>query len=262
VEKEKDMKLSVIVPSIRSEKLITLYNSVLKSFSGNFEFIVISPYDEPENLNIFENIRWIKSFRSPIACQQIGLIESKGDWITWAADDGEYLPGALDESFRLLGEYADNYKYVVMGKYLEGENPQKMDTNWYYILSNHDSMKLGGVPQNAWMLNCGVVSRELCIEVGGWDSARFQVCPMAYNDFAIRIQKNKAIFIIQDKIMFKCSHLPGMEGDHGPIHLAQTLFDQPIFTGLYMKPFDRIKIDINNWEESSEVWNMRQFKKG
>lgn len=249
------MKLSVLVPSIRTENLKRLYDSVGSAFSGTFEFIVISPYDLPSELNQ-DNVKLIKSWRSPIACQQQGLMQSQGEYITWAADDGVYLPGSLDESFKILD--GEDYKTVVMGKYLEGDTPVNMESNWYYTLCNHDSMKsLPGIPEDSLMLNCGLVSKQLLFELGGWDCFRFQVCPMAYNDFAIRAQKFGAKFIIQSMLMFKCSHEPGMMGTHGPIHVAQTNHDEPVFRGLYGIIYDRNVIDINNWENTPEKWGIR-----
>lgn len=259
MEKESFMKLSVIVPSIRTKNLNDLYNSINDActFAINpWEMIVISPYDLPEYLKNMDNVKIINSFRSPIACQQQGLMEARGEYISWAADDGKYMPDSLNQSFKLLE--GKDYTYLVMGKYFEGDNPQKMDTNWYYVLSNHDSMKgLANLPDDSLMLNCGVVSHQLLLELGGWDAFRFQVCPMAYNDFAVRARKFGAKFIIQDDIMFKCSHMPGLTGDHAPIHIAQIKCDEPTFRALYNIPHERIKIPLDNWKETDEVWKGR-----
>lgn len=252
-------KLSVLVPSIRPGNLISLYNSIKMSFSGEFEMIVAGPYELPTPLAALPNVKWIKTFRSPIAAQQEALIHSTGEWISWMADDGVALPGMLDESFKLLE--GKGYKWIVVSKYQEGDNPVDMDTDKYYFLRHHDSMRLPGVPTPAMLLNCGLVSCQLLMGMGGWEASRFQVCPMSYNDFSIRAFKFGAEWILQDKPVFKCSHLPGGQGDHLPIHIAQTEYDQPVFTGIYSTLHDRMVIDINNWKESPEVWDLR-FKEG
>jgi hypothetical protein len=248
-------KLSVLVPSIRTGNLIRLYESIKGSFSKEFEMIVASPYELPPPLAILPNVKWIKTFRSPIAAQQEALIHSTGKWVSWAADDGIYLPNCLDESFELL--QGKDYKTIIVSKYHEGDNQQGMDDDKYYLLHTHDTMRLMGVPMPCLLLNCGLVSRQLLMELGGWEASRFQACPISYNDFSIRAFKYGANWILQDKPVFKCSHEPGMTGTHGPIHIAQTQHDQPIFSGIYSNINDRMVIDIDNWKQSDEVWTIR-----
>ncbi len=253
------MKLSIICPGIRVNNWQQLYNSILKSFHcQEWEIIFVGPYPLPEELWDQPNTRCIQDWGSPIRCQQIGLLESRGEWITWAADDGEYLPHALDIAFH-RGEYCGDDKIVVMGKYQEGEDKTNhMMAKEYYILANHDASRSKWLPKEYLMLNCGIVKREILMHLGGWDCG-FEVCPMAYNDLAIRLQNHGCKFIIQDECMFKCSHLPGHAGDHGPVHDAQILFDQPRFRDIYSQSESatRARIDLNTWQGSPRVWERR-----
>jgi hypothetical protein len=253
-----DYKLTMLCPGIRTEKWERLYNSVIDSFHGDFEMIFISPYEFPDKLKQVKgnNVRLIHDWGTPIRCQQIGLIESKGEWIAWTSDDGVFLPGALDKAFEIVKD--KDYKTIVTGKYTEGDNAYSMLNDKYYILNNHDACNLPFVPRETYMLNVGIVSRQLLIELGGWD-CQFEVCPMAYNDFAIRAKNYGAEFIMQDELMFKCSHLPGTMGDHGPIHYAQTQHDQPIFTLIYCdeEKSKRTTIDIENWKNVPSRWERR-----
>jgi hypothetical protein len=253
------VKLSVLVPSIRTENLKNLYDSIKQSFSEEFEFIVASPYDLPWVLKDIYNVKLIKTYRSPLAAQQQALIQSTGEWIIWCADDGECLPDMLDDSFKLLE--GKDYKTIIVSKYLEGNNPVGMENKEYYMLHTHDNMRLKGVPINAMLLNCGVVSNQLLVELGGWDASKFEVCPMGYTDFSIRALKYGAEFILQDKPVFKCSHEPGLEGSHAPIHNAQTRKDEPIFKMIYYKENDRMVIPLDNWKQTEEVWS-RRFNEG
>jgi len=191
------------------------------------------------------NMRYIKSFRSPIACQQIGLVEAKGEYITWAADDGHYVPGALDESFKLLE--GKDYKTIILGKYIEGDFAveNKLQCNGYYRQKYHkDYAWLPGIPKEAYILNW-------------WDAENFEVCPMAYHDFSIRTQKYGCKVVVQDQIMFECGHMPGHVGDHGPIHEAQINRDHPTYFKMYIPKSDRVMIDVNNWQKSQEYWKER-----
>lgn len=258
-------KLTILCPGIRVANWERLYRSIETSFSGSWEIIFIGPYDIPQYLKETlyaegkDNFKYIKDWGSPIRCQQIGLTFSDGEYINWAADDGVFLPGALDVGFRMLENL--NYKTVVMGKYYEGNNDGDMpmqDTK-YYVLSNHDASRSKYIPTKYLMLNVGLVSRQLLMEVGGWDASTFEVCPMAYNDLAIRLQRYSCNFIVQDDMMFKCSHLPGHAGDHGPIHDGQVYHDQPAFMDIYEDEgcINRITIPIDNWQSAPEKWQRR-----
>lgn len=253
------MKLSVLVPGIRNKNWQKLYDSIKESFKESFEIIFIGPYDLPYEMRFQQNIKYIKDWGSPIRCQQIGLINSIGEYITWAADDGVYTLGSLDIAFYKLKGL--DHMNLVMGKYIEGQDDgdMPMKNNEYYNLKNHDASRLLGLPRPTyWMLNVGVVPRKLLIEIGGWD-CQFEVCPMSYNDLAIRLQNYGINFIIQDEIMYKCTHMPGHTGDHGPVHDAQVFHDQPIFNMIYRKPdsINRTIIDINNWKNVPERWERR-----
>lgn len=251
------MKLSVLVPSIRPQNLQVLYDSIKGSFSGEYEMIVIGPNGLPDSLKNVDNVKYIEDWGNPIRSQQIGLLKSKGEYIAWAADDGIWVEGALDIAFtKVQGE---PYTTVVMGKYYEGNtiNNPAMQSDDYYYLGNHAASST--IPKHYLMLNVGIVSREILIEVGGWDAQMFEVCPCAYSDLAIRLQNNGCKFIIQNEVMFKCSHMPGTTGDHGPINDGQIDHDEPLFRYIYSKPesVNRVKIDINNWEKAAKKWSRR-----
>lgn len=252
-------QLSVICPGIRTNNWKRLYDSIGKSFSGLWEVIFVGPYDLPEELKGIKNIIYIKDWGTPIRAQQIGLCESEGKLITWAADDGEYLPGALDVGYAILANEDFNPMTLVMGKYTEGEgDTEPMHGTEYYILSRHDASRSIFLPANYLMLNVGIVSREVLIDVGGWD-CQFEVCPMSYNDLAIRLQNHGVKFIVQDQLMFKCSHLPGLMGDHGPVHNAQVYHDQPLFRKIYNDPscIKRTVIPLDNFKFNPERWARR-----
>jgi len=251
-------ELSVLCPGIRAVNWKKLYDSVGKSFSGTWEIIFVGPYPLPDELKDQENIQYLEDWGTPIRCQQRGLIEARGGYISWAADDGEYLPGAIDIGFSKL----DGEKSLIMGKYYEGNNDgdMPMQGDDYYVLSKHDATKCIYVPKHYYMLNVGIVPTQLLKDVGGWD-CRFEVCPMAYNDLAVRLQNYGVKFIIQQEMMFKCSHLPGHAGDHGPIHDGQIYHDQPLFRNIYDRPKGngRTTIALNNWEDVPKKW-WRRFK--
>lgn len=255
-------KLSVLVPSIRPKNLRRLYDSIDKACSYEFEVIVASPYPLPEDCQ-FGNVKLIQTWRSPLAAQQQALVESSGEYISWCADDGWCLPGSYDKAFKLLE--GEDYKTVIMGMYQEGDRKNDhMENEEYYILNNHDGSNAAFIPSRCYMLNCGVLSKKILIELGGWDSIKFRTCPPGYNDLAVRLQKYGCKFIINPELMFACTHLPGLMGDHAPIHNVQTMRDEPMFKEIWSHPYysKRIAVDLNNWEKSPEVWESRFGSKG
>jgi hypothetical protein len=253
------MKLTVIVPGIRPGNWLRLYNSIAKAFTrGAWEMLIISPYALPRGLEGKENVRIIKDYGTPIRAQQIGLVSSQGEYISWAADDGYYYPGSLDLAFASLE--GKDYKTLVVGKYYEGSENPFMNSRKYYQINTHDGSRSRFIHNDCLMVMVGVVSRQLLIELGGWDAVLFEVCPMAYNDLSVRLFNYGAEFIFQQEIMFRCSHMPGHLGDHGPIHDAQVDFDEPMFRKIYNDPksVERVSIDLDNWKKSPERW-VRRF---
>lgn len=251
-------ELSMLVPSIRPNNLNKLYDSVEKSFSHSFEFIVVGPYGLPDELKNKDNIRFIEDYGPPMRAQQLALVNCSGRFLSYGADDGEFLPGALDIAYNTLKDL--DKKNLVMGKYQEGERKNNhMEENDYYILNNHVQSNCFFIPENTWMLNVGLMPTEIIKELGGWDCASFHCCPCAYNDMSVRLQKYGVKYHIQDSLMFTCSHMPGLTGDHAPIHNIQTQRDQPMFYEIYNHPYfsKRLSIDINNWKKAPARWSAR-----
>lgn len=266
------MKLSVIVPGIRPGNWKRLYESIAAAMNipSNadpalmamaFEMIVVSPYDLPRSLEGRDNIKLIKDWGSPIRAQQIGLLACSGDYVSWAADDGFYFPGSLDLAFKSVE--GKDYKALVVGKYYEGavnadgKNPF-MDSRKYYLINTHDGSRSPYIANDCLMIMVGIISRQVLLEVGGWD-CQFEVCPMSYNDLSVRLYNFGCEFIFQQEIMFRCSHMPGHQGDHGPIHDAQTLHDEPLFRKIYATAdsLERVKIDLNNHLLVQARWERR-----
>jgi hypothetical protein len=253
------MKLSCILPGIRPGNWLRLYESIKSSFSGEFELVIISPYDLPKSVVNIPNIKAIKDYGTPVRCMDIGLENCSGDFITWAADDGYFIGKSLDMAVSSL---EGKEKAVVVGTYTEGsaDNPFMRSKSYYYI-NYHDGSRNKFIDNDCLMVMEGVIPKALLTEMGGWDT-KFEVCPMAFCDLSVRMFRHGVSFIFQNDPMFKCSHMPGHEGDHGPVHDGQVLHDEPIFKSIYSseKEINRIKIPLDNWKESPEVWT-RRFNK-
>lgn len=250
------MRLSVVVPSIRPQNLTRLYDSIYAAYYGDFEFIVVSPYPLPVALDGVLNVKLVEDLGSPVRAQQRGICAASGDYVLWGvADDGVFFPGSIDAALAKAGP-----RTVVIGKYYEGagENPAMAEDKYYYI-NTHDCCRSRYIEDNNLMFMVGIIERDLLLRMGGVDAERFEALPMAFNDLSVRLRHAGVHLLLDEKPMFHCTHMPGHEGDHGPIHDAQTLHDEPAFRALYNDPQSalRIQIDPRNWERSPARWARR-----
>ena len=91
---------------------------ILKSTSAEFELIIISPYPLPESLEKYKNIKYVRDFGNPTRCHNIGLLLCEAEIITWMADDGIMIEGAIDSHLELLKSLGDDKKNIVVTKYI------------------------------------------------------------------------------------------------------------------------------------------------
>lgn len=253
------MKLSILLSGIRPSNWQKFYDSILESYHGEFELIIVTPFEMPyigKALKDTTHVRFIQDWGSPMRCYQIGLVNAIGKYVTWGADDGVFMPNALDIAVKTLEETVN---CVVVGKYTEGNpNNDEMNKIDYYYPARHSATNVEYMPYDCLMLMEGILPKELMYEVGGWDT-KFECCPMGFIDLSIRLYHKGIKFIFQNEILFKCSHMPGMDGDHAPVHLGQTLSDIPRFQLMYsqQKSESRINIELDNWKSSDAQWKRR-----
>lgn len=243
--------LSIICPSIRIDNLPKLYESINNSYSGEFEFIVISPYEETFH---WPNMKWIRDWGSPLRCQCIGLANAKGEYITRAVDDGIYLKDSLNKAISLI----ENDNDVVCMKFVEGTSSHLTFKDEFYKLSYHIQSLRPYVPYNAWLINFGIYPTKLLRELGGWDAQTFESIALGDLDLSIRLYWSNANIKITDKIVIMCQWEPGIEGTHAPVHYS-CIRDQKVYDSIYSsyECENRIKIDIDNWKRAPEKWIWR-----
>ena len=262
-------KLSVILPGIRKGNWPAFYKSVQNSFNDTFEVVIVTPHTElPEELQQYDNIKHIVDKGSPARCQQLGLVHSEGEFITWGADDGLFLKNKLSEIYAFWVENALTDTDVVTCKYFEGAVNQEgvahttgeteLSKDFYYRITHAAGLRAAQIPNDYWILNVGLMKTSYVKELGGWDTM-FEVTTISHMDFAIRTQRNGSTYYMFEKPIFICTHMPGTSGDHAPVHYAHIGHDEPLFRRIYNDPtsVSRIKIDLDNWKQSPEVWKRR-----
>ena len=253
--------LSILVPGIHNERWPFLYNSIQKSASCSWELIFVGPYPLPSELQNKSNVKYIQDYGQPTRRRQQALIASEGQWIFYGGDDVTFFPNSIDYAFEQLKNYWVTDKTVLLGKYTEGkrDNPEMLSDK-YYTFAYHDSTRpiQQWLPYHAWIIMAGLILAKLIKDLGGWD-CQFQVCAIGCLDLALRMQNYGIDLQICHQPFFHAEHLPNMTGDHGPIAHAQIYYDLPLLYKIYCNPSanQRTYININNWENTSKIWNLR-----
>ena len=267
------MKLSILMPSIRTENWDLIYNSISKSFKGKWELIIITP--DKRNKLEKENVKIIYSKKSPVSCQQLGLIASSGEWITSLSDDGQYLEGMLDYAMNIAIKRKN--KIIVM-KYTEGNELGMGEfyshrlrknvfftTNWdfmksdeYYYLENHKDCQLPYMPKPSPVLSTAIMRRSSLVDIGGWD-CNFETLGIGNCELAGRLMLSGIEFDVADKLI-SFNGFDGSTGNsHGAIHAAMLENDKPLLTRTFSKKLADINIylSIENHTKTPIKWERR-----
>ena len=254
-------QISLIIPAIRPSMYQGVYDSFLKCFHGTFEIIFVCPHKSiPMSIAKRGEVRFIEDYGCPSRALQIGAINAKADWLSFATDDCIFDPLTMDIAWdTLLNKHDWHYKTVIVCKYTESDNWSKwMLTPWYYHAWFHGDFRHPNIPLHFKLYMNGLMSKQLFMEIGGFD-CKYESMAYCYNDFSMRAQFAGAKFIIEKDRLDHCSWQDGASSDHGPVARACIEHDAPLFRGVYWaKRFvPKIKIDINNWQRSPSKWPRR-----
>ncbi len=265
------MKLSIIIPGIRTPNWINVYGSIFtdslpQHLTEGIEMVFVGPHDLPSELQGKHNIKHIKSKANPTVCSQIGAIEASGQYISFGTDDGQIVDGSQDQVWNILE--AQDYTTVVLGRYTEGP-PGKKRFNWnfqmadqYYDIYGYPAHPAPTasvhIPRSYKIANFAYIDRSHFKEMGGFD-CRFETTALATADWAVRAQRTGAKFILTDFQVWAVGHEPGKEGVHGAVHDAFMENDLPLYRSIYDDPncVNRTKIDFDNWKSASDIWQRR-----
>lgn len=248
--------LSIIIPSIRVEKWGSVIDSVKKACKKHdYEIIFVGPYYN-NIIDDHENIKFVRDFGSPNRCQQIGLLMSEGKYVTWGSDDCLYSEDVIDDClYELINK---DLLYLVAG-YMEGGDTA---VNNYSIQSCYKSGKY--VDPNWVIFNVAFIRRDILDEFN-FDT-QFEVTCIGHTDLACRVQKKysgRGALLIAN--IMQCEHMPGISGDHKPVHDAQTFSDEALLFAKYDKDpeYSHEKTDtwIENDKDVGKILHLREIEK-
>lgn len=247
------MLLSIFLPGIRTALWPRLYNSIQRSFSGDFELVIVGPNKPEHSFLQLANTKYIYDSGSPARCSQIALLSSVGEYVHIGSDDGVFLDDALNKCFRIL---KPGYKSVVFTKYTESDTPHPAmftDEYWYLNFHHHQStakiLPFENINSNVCLTF--LTKRQYLLELGGFD-CQFET-HYAYMDAALRIQKDGASCVLAPDVVIHCDH---GHDDHNPIESSFRDNDHPKLISLYGNSSvnSRVVIDLDNWKNSPSKW--------
>ena len=254
--------ISVLIPAIRINNWERMFRSLQESCKlHNFELVLVSPFDLPDSLKNISNIKLIKDFGHPTRAAQIGLLSCEGRLVYHCVDDALFFPSAIDECIDVYDSSCSN-KDVVNMRYREGKDfsGQEFDINFWFA-HYHSELRLSGIERN-WMISLHpLISAGYLKELGGWD-CQFEYINHPLHDLMFRLQADGGKIINSPRDVTTCNHYGERSVDHASIHDAQTYNDRPIFDKMYSEKdvaYSRIKLKLNNWENTSDYWQ-RRFK--
>jgi hypothetical protein len=252
-------KISLCLAGIRPHFWVNFYQSAVAACTRyDWELVIISPFEMPEELKQHNNIKFIKEFGNPVRATQRGLSICEGQLVTFPADDGVFLKDSLDSAIDLWNAQCSEKDGIVM-RYREGAGgnvssfPLEYWNAGYHIDTNH--LNLGHdykvAPQP-------MVDTKNLIEMGGFDCSVFECMSWATHDQNYRLQRNGGIFHLSPLEVQSCDNYGATGVDHAPIYHAHFV-DQAAFNSIYTNPEvkNRIKIDFDAWKNVPERWERR-----
>jgi hypothetical protein len=251
--------LTVVLPSIRKERLSEFYSSLYLSmgkYHQSFELIIVSPYNLPEVIDGIHNIKLVKDFGSPARCVQIGTALAEGEFVTWSSDDALYYGNALEECLDLLKTKTEKDAIIVRYSEGVGRSGQEPPDN-YWVGKTHPDHRLPFVGDDWNIAPVGLYYTKRFYELGGLD-CRFEHANMNSHDLCYRNQKDGGKYYKSPSLVMGCDQEPGYSGTHGPIEEAYHNNDCALFAETWSNPRE-VKIPFDNWKDSPSIWK-RRFK--
>lgn len=244
--------LSIIMPGIRTHLWRRLYNSVSTSLNDEFELVIISPFELPENMRGLDNVKYIQSYAKVPVCLQIGTISAKYDIFCHAVDDSIFLDNTLSRCLDILIQHGLNH--VIGLTYQENTNGMIGYDKW--AVKNLPEFHLPGIDRSWATFVQPMMYLKEFIALGGM-RCNFEYSNHSHHDLAFRYQAAGGNITIPSFPVSVAEHMPERSGDHGPIHDAQ-MSDVEIFNKLYSEEINPC-IDLNNYLLENKIWK-RRFK--
>lgn len=247
--------LSILIPAIRQNRWLELYNSLEKACKNHtWQLVFVSPFDLIDELKDKTNIKMVKDYGSVTRAIQIGMLHLDSDLVYLTVDDCVFAEDSLDISIEQYKRECSDTD-VLCVRYKEANDIQ--NANYYRVTSHGDFAGLN-INYNWLLAPQFLMNRHYFIELGGFNCI-YEYMNEPVHDFMFRLQSLGNKIVISDVHACEATHYPGTIGDHGPIHFAQTTHDFPIFARHYrtQNPTSPTHINYDNWSQSPAIWERR-----
>lgn len=217
--------ISFITPSIRTHLWEDYYNSIKESCTKySWEIIFITPFETNFKR---DNVKIIRSYRSPTGCFYEGLEVAEGTLINNSVDDTLYELRSIDKCI-------DTFDYNNIMNFRYSESVDRKDPPFdlsYWKAWTHPALRLKGVPMNYDITLHFTLTKDLFYRLGGIDP-RYNYVNFGTHDFIFRSQFNGIKIINSPVNVSKADHMPGNTGDHAAINTCDQI-DYELFKEHY-----------------------------
>jgi hypothetical protein len=258
------INVSIFLPAIRTHNWKQFYDSIKPAIGEyTYEVVFCSPFDLPPELSGTSNIKLVKDYGCPTRAAQLAALACEGEYLLHCVDDGVFYYNSIENALRLLKEYCDD-KDVMNLRYREsaGYSGGELAMNFWWAWT-HADLQLPGIKEE-WKTSLHfIMKRNYFFELGGFD-CQFEYLNHPLHDLMFRVQADGGTLLDSPTEVMNCDHMPNRTGDHGPVHDAQLIHDDPIFKLMYNNKdaaYKRIHLDFSNWRYASPLWERRFGKK-
>jgi len=256
--------VSVIMPAIRTPNWDKMYESIKKSCKKySFELVMCGPFELTEKLKKENNVTMIIDNGCPSRCAQRAALAAKGKLIAHLVDDAIFIEDSLDQCVDLYNAVCSR-EDVINLRYTEGKDysAEPMHPNYWFAWF-HGGLRLPGVPRDYKFACHHLIGTDYFKELGGYD-CEYEYQNFNLHDLIFRVQYDGGIVWDSPNEVTNCNHYPDGIVDHRAIEDAHFNHDVPLFHKMYSDKnvlSKRVKIPLDNWKKTDEIWN-RRFSKG
>ena len=257
-------KLSIIMPGIRSEHWVRVYNEISRSCSRHdFELIISSYKSLPDELSVKSNVKFVYDAGCPSRCLQHASTFAEGEYISIISDDCIVLQNSISDCIDQLERSELPDRNIIALRYTEGQgyraNPSDFDHK-YWSAKYHGDLRIQGIEDNWMICLMFLMKTDMFKWLGGID-CRFEHFNMNLHDMAFRAQRSGSRVITSDGFVTAHDWEPVRNISSSPIIQAYHLNDKPLFDSIYQhretSQSRPIRIDYDNWKMTPEVWPRR-----
>ncbi len=246
--------LSIICPTVNPDRLVFLYNGLIKSVGKyKFQLIAVGPHFPDKSLEKASNFVFLREFSSPSVAFMAGASIARGKYIAFVPDDVSFDELGFERVLDFMEDKPRNHGMTL--RYDEGGQGQA-ENKIYWVGHTHQDQQLKGINENWKIAPCFLYNREYFIEIGGLDTSLEHV-NLNGHSVAYFTQANGGEMHPSPTRIFSAGWQPPTEST--VLYQAYLENDAPKFKAFWDKK-DAVldyKVDFDNWKKQPIYWPRR-----